>query len=259
MKTHYDDIKRTQWQVTETTRRIKEKSDNLLELLDHEDDMTIQSALNNFNMVMHTKQNELLTITKQMEGNQKDIQNIRKLYIEPLHIKKGQAVMIQNQYTENLVLQINLMNHYKIKYPHLLTTITTMITKDNYREVMIEQLLTNVQHESLQIIQTKELELVAMKSQLIEQEKHINTTSMKKQKCELELSMKQNEYQKLQNELDLKRSECIKLSSNRNSYLRIQDEFQLCKLSYNESTEQYPNKINDYKKQMKVSLLYSML
>lgn len=75
---------------------------------------------------------------------------------------------------------------------------------------------------------------------------------MNKQQLEIQQKMKQDEYRKLQQEYDGKRAEISKLNANRSNYLRLQDEFSTIKQQYNEFTDSYQSKLNDYKKQSKV-------
>ncbi len=77
---------------------------------------------------------------------------------------------------------------------------------------------------------------------------------MSKQQLEIQQKMKQDEFRKLQQEYDGKRSEISKLNANRSNYLRLHDEFATIKQQYNEFTESYQSKLNDYKKQSKVCL-----
>jgi DNA repair protein RAD50 len=148
VKTHHDDIKRTEWEIQDKKSRIQEKLSAIKELLDHQDDFTIQQALDNLNMIMFTKQNELIKTTDQMRAIEKEIQVIRTNQIEPLQIKKGQAALLQKQVEENQSKQITLLNQYKKKYPQNTVLLNvTMVTKDNYRENMVEQMASYLQRE----------------------------------------------------------------------------------------------------------------
>jgi chromosome segregation ATPase len=240
-------LKELEWKVTEAERRVHEKGQSLQSKL-NENDEELQHMLNNFQETMNMKRKEVQKFEQQVDAIGKDLDNKRN-EAKALNMKKGQAVALQEQIQQQKLAQKELINLYIQKYAFLAqfpisSQWNLQIVKDMTKSFTME--FSRLQKES-------QSDLEKLKLIVTEWEANVNMKRNEMQKLEMELNYKNEEIRNLQQECNQKRIELSRIASSRGTIQRVQQEYETALKTHDEFIESYQIKVEDVKKQIKVS------
>lgn len=210
---------------------------------------------------MKSKSKELDSIKSKIDTLQQEIQDFRKIN-DGLNTSKGESITLQNTLNELKEEQINLINSLKTKYStttigvssSLLSSSIPIFTNNNPWTFAISKECLNLLHQDITRF-TNEYNnkiLSPARDSFLAIENQKNEIANNLQKAEIELKLKSDEIISLNQESEMKRIEFNKSSMARGALQRSEAEFESASRNYEEFMENYNQKSNDYKKQLKV-------
>lgn len=252
VNTTSSEVEKLQIQVIQQEQFLKDRKKSLETELTKETDNELNGLLHNFENVMVTKQQQLITIKQKIDLSNQEILQLRDI-MNDLTLKKGQALSIQDQIQSLQQSQITTIQLYHNKYPATFPNITKA---NQWNANVTKECLAILQQEYQQLSRNKDNQLSDLRVVVDEKERVVNDINNKLSKIDIELKLKTEEIHSLTKESEMKRMEMNKLSSSRTQVQRCEMEYQSALRSHDEFMESYNTKTAEYKKQLKVIIIY---
>lgn len=252
VNTTSSEVEKLQIQVIQQEQFLKDRKKSLETELTKETDNELNGLLHNFENVMVTKQQQLITIKQKIDLSNQEILQLRDI-MNDLTLKKGQALSIQDQIQSLQQNQITTIQLYHNKYPATFPNITKA---NQWNANVTKECLAILQQEYQQLSRNKDNQLSDLRVVVDEKERVVNDINNKLSKIDIELKLKTEEIHSLTKESEMKRMEMNKLSSSRTQVQRCEMEYQSALRSHDEFMESYNTKTAEYKKQLKVIIIY---